>query len=115
MRGVLLLLVLAGCQQAAPVEVQPSAEPSSASVLPEGILQAAEQVAFRAVESRHPNLNSATVANCIRDNGTNSELLFLADGTKHSTTPDEHAIVAGILARRETQRCLTDNGQTLNG
>lgn len=115
MRKTLLLLILAGCQQAAPVEVQPSSELSTASILPEGILQAAEQVAFRAVESYHPTLDPAPAANCIRDNGTNSELLFLADGTKHTTTPDEHGMVVSILARSATRRCLTDNGQAVNG
>ena len=111
-----ILLVLASCQKserASVAQVQPKPA-RTVSELPEGIKQAAEQVAFRAVQASHPRVDPAPVANCIRDNATDNELLALADGALNSTTPEEQLTVANILQRPLTNQCVIDNGQVLN-
>lgn len=114
MHKLTIVLAIAGCAQVAqpPVE-QISAAPAVSSI-PAGIQQAAEQVAFLAIEMTYPQVNPAPVANCVRNNATNGELLTLADGMLHSTTAPEQAMVTTILQRPQARQCVVDNGQVLN-
>ncbi len=114
MQKVIVLLAMAGCAQVGQAPVEQILPAPAVSSVPEEIQQAAEQVAFRAVELAYPNIDPAPVANCIRDNATNGELLTLADGMLHSTTPAEQAMVTSILQRPQTSRCVADNGQVLD-
>lgn len=109
-----VLTVLSGCSQAQKPPVQQIMPAPAVSSVPEGIQQAAEQVAFRAVQLAFPQVDATPAANCVRTNATNDELFILADGTLHSTTPAEQAMVTQILQRPQTNQCVADNGQSLN-
>ena len=114
MHKLIVLLAMAGCAQVGPPPVEQISAAPAVSSVPENIQQAAEQVAFRAVELAYPHIDPAPVANCVRDNATNGELLTLADGMLNSTTPAEQAMVTTILQRPMASQCVADNGQALN-
>ena len=107
MRKLIVLLAMTGCAQVGPPPVEQISAAPAVSSVPENIQQAAEQVAFRAVELAHPHTDPASVANCVRENATNGELLTLADGILHSHYPGRASDCHNDIA--------TANGQPMCG
>ncbi len=115
MRYVLIasLTLVIGCQRNNHDEILPTAEPVTVSLVSEEIAQQAEQVAARDIGERFPNSDVAAVANCIRDNATDSELLGLSEGALHIISDEIRAVTDGIIARPITKTCIIDNGTSI--
>lgn len=109
------LFAMAACRGDLPANtpVDVMGQPPQQSRLPDEIQQAAEVVSFRAIEQAYPNVNAAPVANCVRANASDAELLALSDNALHELTASNRALVAGIVARDTTSGCIIDNGVDL--